>query len=120
VGSFISFHRLLENERLLLVLADRDKHAIYLESLAGMDAAIKRARPIKTLNRDKMGEEVLFAFDEAKRTLAVWASAKVCAIHTLVPCGSLDLLRHPLRCNSTRSCSMRLSGRFKAREVLSI
>jgi hypothetical protein len=52
--------------------------------------------------------------------LAVWASAKVCAIHALVPCGSLDLLRHPLRCNSTRSCSMRLSGRFKAREVLLI
>ena len=62
----ISFHRLLENERLLLVLADRDKHAIYLESLAGMDPAIKQARPIKTLNRDKMGEEVLFAYDEVK------------------------------------------------------
>ena len=80
VGPLISFHRLLENERLLLVLADRDKHAIYLESLAGMDAAIQRARPVKTLNRDKMGEEVLFAYDEAKRTLAVCASAKVCAL----------------------------------------
>jgi len=84
VVSLISFHRLLDNERLLLVLADRDKHAIYLESLAGMDAAIQRARPVKTLNRDKMGEEVLFAYDEAKRTLAVCASAKVCAIYILL------------------------------------
>jgi hypothetical protein len=87
VGSFISFHRLLENERLLLVLADRDKHAIYLERLAEINAAIQRARPIKSLNRDKMGEEVLFAYDEAKRTLAVCASAKVCAIHILVQGG---------------------------------
>jgi len=87
VGPLISFHRLLENGRLLLVLADRDKHAIYLESLAGMDAAIERARPIKTLNRDKMGEEVLFIYDEAKRTLTVCASAKVCAVHILAQCG---------------------------------
>jgi len=91
VGALISFHRLLENERLLLVLADRDKHVIYLESLAGMDAAIKQARPIKTLNRDKMGEDVLFAYDEAKRTLAVCASAKVCAIHVPVKCGSVGV-----------------------------
>ena len=81
MGSFISFHRLLENERLLLVLADHDNHAIYLEGLAGMDGVIQRARPIKTLNRDKMGEEVLFAYDEAKRTLAVCAAAKVCVKH---------------------------------------
>jgi hypothetical protein len=42
-----------------------------------MDAAIQRARAIKTFNRDKLGEGVLFAYDEAKRTLAVCASAKV-------------------------------------------
>jgi len=120
VVSLISFHRLLDNERLLLVLADRDKHAIYLESLAGMDGAIQRARPVKTLNRDKMGEEVLFAYDEAKRTLAVCASAKVCAIYILLQCGSLDLLCHPRRCNFTHLCSMRPLGRFKVREVPSI
>ena len=81
----ISFHRLLENERLLLVLADRDKHAIYLESLARIDGAIRRGRQIKSLDRDKMGEEVLFAYDEAKRTLVVCASAKVC-----YPCSILE------------------------------
>lgn len=75
---FVSFHRLLGNERLLLVLADQDKHAVYLERLAEMNAAIQRPKPIKTLNHNKIGEDLLFAYDEAKRTLAVWASVKVC------------------------------------------
>jgi len=74
---FVSFHRPLENERLLLVLADRDKHAIYLERLTEMDAAVQRAKAIKTLNRKKAGEDVLFSYDEGKRMLAVCASAKV-------------------------------------------
>ena len=59
------------------MLADRDKYALYLEHLSTMDAAIKQAKGIKNLNRDKIGEGVLFAYDEAKRTLAVCASANV-------------------------------------------
>ena len=93
--SLVSFHRLLENERLLLVLADQDKHVIYLERLADMNAAIQRARPIKTLHRNKIGEDVLFAYDEAKRTLAVCASAKVSLF--LCRCGGPNLLFHTLR-----------------------
>jgi hypothetical protein len=77
---FFSFHKLLENEKLLLVLADRDKHSIYLERLSAMDAAIQRGKAIKALNRDKVGEDVLFAYDEAKRMLTVCASAKVSSI----------------------------------------
>ena len=42
-----------------------------------MDEAIKRGKAIKPLNRDKVGEDVLFAYDEAKRMLTVCASAKV-------------------------------------------
>ena len=45
-----------------------------------MDAAIQRGNAIKALNRDKMGEHVLFAYDEAKRMLTVCASAKVSSI----------------------------------------
>ena len=71
VGSLTSLHRLLENESLLLVIADRDKHAIYLEGLAGMGVAIQQAKAIKTLNRDKTGKTVLFAYTETKRTLVV-------------------------------------------------
>ena len=77
-GLFVSFHRLLENERLLLVLADEDKHAVYLKRLAEMNATIQRAKPIKTFKRSRIGEDVLFAYDEAKRKLVVYASAKVC------------------------------------------
>ncbi|KAH9014400.1 hypothetical protein EDB85DRAFT_2214278 [Lactarius pseudohatsudake] len=69
IGLDIAFHHLLENEKLLLVLVDREKFSIYLARPAAMDAAI-RGHPIKTLNRDKLGlggdSDALFAFDEAK------------------------------------------------------
>jgi hypothetical protein len=42
-----------------------------------MDSSIQRAKAIKNLNRRRIGEDVLFAYDEAKRTLAVCASANV-------------------------------------------
>jgi hypothetical protein len=34
-------------------------------------------KPIKILKREKLGQDVLFAFDETKRALAVCASIKV-------------------------------------------
>ena len=42
-----------------------------------MNETIRRDRSIKSLNREKLGEEALFAFDEAKRSLVVCASSKV-------------------------------------------
>ena len=44
-----------------------------------MDTAV-RGRPIKLLNHEKLGEDVLFAFDESKRVLVVCASVKVLSI----------------------------------------
>jgi hypothetical protein len=41
-----------------------------------MEMAV-RGKPIKLLNREKLGEDVLFAFDETKRVLVVCASVKV-------------------------------------------
>jgi hypothetical protein len=76
---------LLGNERLLLVLADRDNYALYLEHLSEMDAAIQRAKAIRSLNRDKIGEDVLFAYDEVKRMLVVCAPAKVCSMSLVGP-----------------------------------
>jgi hypothetical protein len=76
------------NERLLLVLADREKLSIYYERLSAMDGAIQRGKAIKTLNRDRMGEDALFAYDEAKRMLTVCASAKVSSM-SLVKVGVL-------------------------------
>ena len=78
--TLFSFHYLLENEKLLLVLVDREKVSIYLARPAALEAAI-RGNPLKTLNRDKLGlgrdSDVFFAFDEAKRMLAVCSSVKV-------------------------------------------
>jgi hypothetical protein len=75
-----SFQKLLKNEKLLLVLAGQDKHIIYLERLSAVDAVIQRGDSIKTLNRKKVGDDALFAYDEAKRMLTVCASAKVSPI----------------------------------------
>jgi hypothetical protein len=74
---FPSFYQLLENEKFLLILVDRDKVSIYLECLPAMNMAIQRDNPIKILSREELGQDVLFAFDETKRALAVCASIKV-------------------------------------------
>jgi hypothetical protein len=74
---FCSFCQLLENEKLLLILTDRDGVSIYLDRLPAISTAIQRDLPIKRLNREKLGQDVLFAFDETKRALVVCASKKV-------------------------------------------
>ena len=74
---FVSFQKLLENEKLLLVLADLDRHSIYLDHVTAMDAVIQRGNVLKTLHCDKVGDDVLFAYDEAKRMLTICASARV-------------------------------------------
>jgi hypothetical protein len=72
-----SFSQLLDGEKLLLILVDRVRVAIYLERLHAIDMAIQRCRPVKVLNREKLGQDVLFAFDESTRALAVCAPTKV-------------------------------------------
>ncbi|KAI0280129.1 hypothetical protein BGY98DRAFT_965783 [Russula aff. rugulosa BPL654] len=73
----IAFHQILESDKLLLVLLDRDKVSIYLDRIPEMDNAIQRERPNKCLNREKLGEGALFAFDETKRALVVCAPTKL-------------------------------------------
>jgi len=75
--TFRRFYQILEHGTLLLVLLDRNRVSIYLDRPHAMDMAIQRDSPIKSLNREKLGEDVLFAFDETKRSLAVCASTKV-------------------------------------------
>ena len=77
LSCFLSFYQLLGNEKLLLVLVNQDKYLIYLERPPVLDMAIQRGKPIKTLSRDKLGQRVLFSFDETKRTLVVCPSMKV-------------------------------------------
>ena len=51
---------------------------ILLESLNRIDFAIKNRSYAKFFHRDKIGNTCLLAFDESKRMLAVYASARVC------------------------------------------
>jgi hypothetical protein len=48
--------------------------------MSEMDAALWRGKTIKTLHRDKVGEDVLFAFDEEKRMLSLCSSTMVSAL----------------------------------------
>ena len=72
----VRYCQILENEKLLLVLVDRENIYIYLDRYPAMETAV-RGRPIKLLKREKLGEDALFAFDETKRVLVVCASVKV-------------------------------------------
>ena len=82
---------------------------IYLDKLSRIDAAIKNKARAKFFHRDKIGQTCLFAFDESKRMLAVYASARV----------SLAIIyiylryqpRFP-RCNSMSSYSMKNSSLY--------
>ena len=51
---------------------------IFLDKIGRIDVAIKNRAHAKFLHQDKIGQTCLFAFDESKRMLAVYASARVC------------------------------------------
>ena len=110
---FISRRRaqLLEGARLLLVISDRTGNLnIYLESLAGMDAAVSRGRG-KPLNRDKIGQEFLLAYDESKKMLAVVSSDRVRVVLPYHGCArSIVHLSPGHSCYSTFSCLMTHAG----------
>lgn len=110
-----SFYQLLENEKLLLVLLDRDRVVIYLDRLPAINVAIRRDRHIKSLSREKLGEDVLFAFDEAQRSLAVCTSSKV-YLRRLPKSASYDSL-FSNSYSFTCSFSTRATGRFRHREA---
>ena len=74
---FRSFYQILENGKLLFILLDLDRVVIYLDHLPAMNFTVQRDRAVKCLNREKLGDNLLFAFDETKRALVVCGSAKV-------------------------------------------
>ncbi|KAH9030797.1 hypothetical protein EDB85DRAFT_1403662 [Lactarius pseudohatsudake] len=78
-----AFYRLLENQKLLLILASPERFFVYLEHLPALDMALQRGKSIKSLNRDRLGQNILFSFDEAKRVLAVCASTRL-QLHVFV------------------------------------
>ena len=50
---------------------------IYCENLGEIDNSINRGASKKLLNAARIGNKVLFSFDEVKRTLAVCSAAAV-------------------------------------------
>ena len=54
-----------------------------------MDAAIERGKPIKAFDRDEVGDDVLFAYDETKRLLSVCTSTKVSFSSSDIGCGEV-------------------------------
>jgi hypothetical protein len=73
-----SHAQLLEKNKLLLVVDDRTGNfLVFLEELSAIEGAIIRQRHKKLLNRDKIGQDFVLAFDETRRMLAVCASTKV-------------------------------------------
>ncbi|KAI6101018.1 hypothetical protein EDD16DRAFT_1495813, partial [Pisolithus croceorrhizus] len=69
--------QLLEDEKLLLIVTDRIGNLmVYLDHLTAIEAAITRGRG-ETLNREKIGQDFVLAFDESKRMLSIASSDKL-------------------------------------------
>lgn len=76
--------QLLENDRLLLVVADcHDGLLVFLDKLTEMDGAIRRQKYTKFLHRDRIGQEFIAAYEESKRMLIFCASTKVVSLVAL-------------------------------------
>ena len=69
--------QLLENDKLLLIVDDHNGGIlVYLDSQQNIHTAVQHP-PRKSLHRSKIGEACVFAFDEARRTLAICETTKV-------------------------------------------
>ena len=81
------YAHILEDDRIILCLVDSQGNIlIFIDRLSRIDAAIQSQSYAKFINQDKIGQPCLFAYDESKRMLAIYAPVKVCA--------RPDLLRH--------------------------
>jgi hypothetical protein len=73
-----SFIQLLSNEKVLMIVdVGNGKLSMYLERLADMDGAIKRPGREKTLHKDRIGQDLVVAFDEQQHSFVVCASVAV-------------------------------------------
>ncbi|KAF8491332.1 hypothetical protein F5888DRAFT_1057818 [Russula emetica] len=89
----VKYAHLLEGDRILVGLVDFQGNVmIFLDKLSRIDAAIKSKSPAKFFHQDKIGQTCLFAFDESKRMLAVYASARM-QLHIFVFDEELKSLR---------------------------
>ncbi|KAI9455154.1 hypothetical protein BJY52DRAFT_1122135, partial [Lactarius psammicola] len=91
----VKYACLLEGDRILLGLVDAQGNVmIFLDRLSRIDSAIRSRSYVKFFHQDKIGQTCLFAFDESKRMLAVYASARM-QLHIFVFDEGLKSLRGP-------------------------
>ncbi|KAH9023376.1 hypothetical protein EDB85DRAFT_2184321 [Lactarius pseudohatsudake] len=89
----VKYAHLLEGDRILLGLVDSQGNVmIMLDRLSRIDATIKSRSYAKFFHQDKIGQTCLIAFDESKRMLAVYASARM-QLHIFVFDEELKSLR---------------------------
>ncbi|KAH9031719.1 hypothetical protein EDB84DRAFT_1578728 [Lactarius hengduanensis] len=89
----VKYAHLLEGDRILLGLVDSQGNVmIMLDRLSRIDATITSRSYAKFFHQDKIGQTCLIAFDESKRMLAVYASART-QLHIFVFDEELKSLR---------------------------
>ncbi|KAF7309973.1 VWFA domain-containing protein [Mycena indigotica] len=79
LDSRILHAQLLEKERLLMVLVDTERLCIYHEPLSAIHHAISRGRDgaKRAIYRDKIGRDVIVAYDEQKKMLSVCSASNL-------------------------------------------
>ncbi|KAH9029425.1 hypothetical protein EDB85DRAFT_1867188 [Lactarius pseudohatsudake] len=89
----VKYAHLLEGDRILLGLVDAQGNVmILLDRLSRIDATIQSRSHAKFFHQDKIGQTCLIAFDESKRMLAIYASARM-QLHIFVFDEELKSLR---------------------------
>ncbi|KAF9531678.1 hypothetical protein CPB83DRAFT_848544 [Crepidotus variabilis] len=73
----VLFSQIFAHDKLLLIVDDNQgTFSVYLESVVSIGNAIKASRPRKVIKQEKTGKDVVIAYDETKRMLALHAVAK--------------------------------------------
>lgn len=63
-----------------------DALMIYIEPLSQLEAAIGNSRAKTKIVYERIGQDFVLTFDEYKRSMAIFATVKVCLLHsTLIP-----------------------------------
>ncbi|KAJ6620561.1 hypothetical protein B0H10DRAFT_2188402 [Mycena sp. CBHHK59/15] len=79
LGHRILHAQSIEHGKHLVVIEDADHFLIFLETSSALDNAISRGRSSakRVLHRDKIGSDIVLAYDEQKRMLSLCASSKL-------------------------------------------
>lgn len=72
-----SHSQLLPESMILLILDDGKEIAIYLDSLTNISNSVNSKRTRKIIHHEKIGNDVVPAFDEGRRLLALFSANKV-------------------------------------------